>query len=201
MKNSVRVLLFAGLLSGCVQKEMKVARSNERIITELTDQSPIYITNEKDEARLNENNRIGNTHWVLSVDRSLTLKQILPHLKKIIAKKYAKGDMHEDTKGIYFIYSDTLHKHNAYVKMPFTGIENILHQRPEHSEDMTVINITSETNIKNELKKTPDQKKYVLYFSEMISVEQFINVLIELEKENKTALLFSTVYINGKPSF
>ena len=196
MKNSVIVLLISGLVAGCTQKEMKVARSNESIITTLTDQSPIYITNEKGTAHLNESNRIGNTDWVLSVDRSLNLEQILPHLKKIMAKKYAKEGMHEDTKGIYFIYSDTLHKRNAYVKMPFTAIEKAYDLQSEASDNTAIIRIAPGTNVKKELGKNKKAKKYVVCFSEMLPVEKFVNTLIELEKENTAPFLFSTAYIN-----
>ena len=57
------IVLF---LTSCVKNEMKISRADQTIVSELIEQSPIYITKKDDGSmKVNENNRIGNTDWVL----------------------------------------------------------------------------------------------------------------------------------------
>src|SRR5690606_34187200 len=87
---------------------------------EMNDFSPAYISkNNEGKAELQKNSLIGNTHWVLSVERDLSLGEVAPFLQELTEKKFQKDGMHEDAKDIYFVYSDTLHQQNAYVKLPF----------------------------------------------------------------------------------
>src|SRR5690606_35674064 len=121
MKTKLFTLIFGAiLLASCQQKEMKISRSDFSVVTEMTDFSPAYILkNEEGTVEIEKNSLIGNTHWVLSVERDLTLNEVAPFLQELTQKKHKKGGMHEDTKDIYFVYSDTVHTQNAYVKMPF----------------------------------------------------------------------------------
>src|SRR5690606_17009040 len=117
------MLLGSSLMISCNQKEMKISRSDFSVQIEMTDFSPVYISkNDKGKVEINKNNLIGNTHWVISADRDLTLNEIAPFLQQLTEKKYNKGGLHPDTKDIYFVYSDTVHKQNAYVELPFKEI-------------------------------------------------------------------------------
>ena len=111
------------LLASCGKNEMKISRADKTIVPELIKQSPIYIT--KDEAgstSINENNTIGNTDWVFSVESNLPIGEILPDVQRLIAKKYAEG-MHSDNKKVYFLYIDTVANKTAY--LPIDGLEFI----------------------------------------------------------------------------
>jgi len=69
------------LLASCQQKEMEISRSDFSVVTEMTDFSPVYIIkNEDGKVEIKKNSLIGNTHWVLSVDRDLTLNEVAPFL-------------------------------------------------------------------------------------------------------------------------
>lgn len=190
MGNKILVSLsFILLLASCDRKEMKISRSDESIQVEMFEFSPAYIEkNDNGKALLNENNLIGNTHWVLSVDRSLQLGQVTSFLKHLTDKKFNKESVHTDDKDIFFIYSDTLHKQNAYVKMPFKTIslEKLPLVEPLENS-LQLYNLKSAEDL---LKKYNDSKDLhseinfmTLEIDKNISVEQFVNLLIELEKQ------------------
>lgn len=112
--------LIATLIS-CNNKEIKVATADITIRNEVPDNSPIYITKEGEETTLNKNASIGNTHWILTIDESLTLEHIAPLLKKIVEDKY-NPKMHEDDKDIFIVYMDTVAKQTAFLPFEFRNI-------------------------------------------------------------------------------
>lgn len=195
MKTKLFTLIFGAILfASCQQKEMKISRSDFSVVTEMTDFSPAYIIkNEEGKVEIKKNSLIGNTHWVLSVDRDLTLNEVAPFLQELTAKKHKKGGMHEDTKDIYMVYSDTVHKQNAYVKIPFKSFT--LEEQPvyELGEGVQSLLLKSVTDAKISYDKT---QTYLVRIDEKISVETFVNILIELEKQKISESLNSEVYVN-----
>src|SRR5690606_1355329 len=195
MKTKLFTLIFGAILfASCQQKEMKVSRSDFSVVTEMTDFSPAYIIkNEDGKVEIKKNSLIGNTHWVLSVDRDLTMNEVAPFLHELTEKKHKVGGMHEDTKDIYMVYSDTVHKQNAYVKVPFKSFA--LEEQPvyELGEGVQSLLLTSVEDAKNPLDKT---QTYLVRIDKKISVETFVNILIELEKQKVSESVNSEVYVN-----
>lgn len=195
MKIKILTLIFGTiLLASCQQKEMKISRSDFSVVTEITDFSPAYILkNDKGEVEIKKNSLIGNTHWVLSVDRDLTLNEVAPFLHDLTEKKHKVGGMHEDTKDIYMVYSDTVHKQNAYVKVPFKSFA--LGEQPvyELAEGVQSLLLKSVEDAKITSNKT---ETYLVRIDKKISVETFVNILIELDKQKISESLNSEVYVN-----
>lgn len=195
MKTKLFTLIFGAILfASCQEKEMKISRSDFSAVTEMTDFSPAYILkNEEGNVEIKKNSLIGNTHWVLSVDRDLTLNEVAPFLHELTAKKHKVGGMHEDTKDIYFVYSDTVHKQNAYVKVPFKSFA--LEEQPvyELAEGVQSLLLKSVADAKISYDKT---QTYLVRIDKNIGVETFVNILIELEKQKISESLNSEVYVN-----
>lgn len=195
MKTKLFTLIFGAILfASCQQKEMKISRSDFSAVTEMTDFSPTYIIkNEEGKVEIKKNSLIGNTHWVLSVDRDLTMNEVAPFLHELTEKKHKVGGMHEYTKNIYMVYSDTVHKQNAYIKVPFKSFA--LDEQPvyELGEGVQSLLLKSVADAKNPLDKT---QTYLVRIDEKISVETFVNILIELEKQKVSESLNSEVYVN-----
>lgn len=195
MKTKLFTLIFGMiLLASCQQKEMKISRSDFSVVTEMTDFSPAYILkNDDGKIEIQKNSLIGNTHWVLSVDRDLTMNEVAPFLHELTEKKHKVGGMHEDTKDIYFVYSDTVHKQNAYVKVPFKSFA--LGEQPvyELGEGVQSLLLKSVVDAKNPFDKT---QTYLVRIDKNISVETFVNILIELEKQKISENVNSEVYVN-----
>ncbi len=79
-------------------------------ITEILDVSPAYIfydETQADSTLLNRKNLISTTNWLVNVDKRLTLKQAVPHIKFLQDKK-RNAELHknEDAKN-YFTCNDT----------------------------------------------------------------------------------------------
>ena len=182
---------FVATLFGCNQKEMKISRAGVTILSEMTDFSPAYIEkNEKGEALLNDNNLIGNTHWVISTERDLKLHQIAPFLQKLTDKKFNKEGMHPDDKNIYFVYSDTVNKQNAYVKMPFKTIllDPLPQDEPEIGSSVFYAidsDIKYKEILKSKLSIADQLIKIYMEINPTITVEQFVALLIAIDEENK----------------
>src|SRR5690606_4455022 len=195
MKTKLFTLIFGAiLLASCQQKEMKMSRSDFSVVTEMSVFSSAYILkNDKAAVVIKKNSLIGNINWVLSVDRDLTLGEIAPILHELTEKKHKEGGMYEDTKDIYMVYSDTIHKQNAYVKVPFKSFA--LGEQPvyELSSGVQTLLLKSVEDAKNSFDKN---QTYLVRIDEKINVETFVNILIELEKQKVAESLNSEVYVN-----
>ncbi|SEH69832.1 hypothetical protein SAMN02927937_00922 [Paenimyroides aquimaris] len=204
MKTKLFILIFGAIVfASCQQKEMKISRSDFSVQTEMTDFSPVYISkNDKGNVEINKNNLIGNTHWVISADRDLTLNEIAPFLQQLTEKKYKKGGLHPDTKDIYMVYSDTVHKQNAYVELPFKEIY-IDVPPPEIESELNVRYLHKVLNVKDFKEKFFERtaikepyEKIDINFSKNMFVEEFVNILIEMEKQDiiKTIDISTSIY-------
>jgi len=60
-------------------------------------------------AEINKNNKIANTHWLFNIDKRLSLKHIIPTIKKLQEKK-EKPSMHDNGEVThqYYSYVDTV---------------------------------------------------------------------------------------------
>ncbi|MCA0133848.1 hypothetical protein [Winogradskyella alexanderae] len=96
--------------------------SNERVlqlpeiqgaeVTEVLDVSPAYLfydESQPDSTLLNRKNLISTTNWLVNVDRRLTLKQAIPHIKYMQDKKRnAKMHKNENAKNFYTCNDTTI---------------------------------------------------------------------------------------------
>lgn len=158
-------ILSTLFLASCAKNEMKISRADKSIVTELIEQSPIYITKTNEgNFDINENNRIGNTDWVFSIESSLPISKLVPDVQRLINKKYADG-MHPDSKKVYFLYMDSIKNQIAY--LPINQLEFL----SEKSERQKVLsfdkNITTEKFIQEMVNVTTNdslQPKIQVYF-------------------------------------
>ncbi len=103
----------------CKPKEVKVPLNDNPGLHEVWNNSPIYILRKIDGqdtiADLKLGQTISTTKWLVAVDKQLTLKQLLPSLRKVY-KKRRKVSLHSDGKGeLYFAYLDSLQKKMSFV--------------------------------------------------------------------------------------
>lgn len=176
--NFFTVLATFCLFISC-KKEMKISRANQTVLKEIHDFSPVYINNENKQAISNRNNIIGNTHWILSIDRELSLGAITKELQYLTNKKYKGDSAHEDTKKIYIVYSDTLNKNNAFVPFHFKNIYTTDFKPNQHDE---ILKINSAKDIEQKI----FTRYSIIQLSPDLNIEEFTNILISI-KSNNTA--------------
>jgi len=109
--------------------------------------------------------------------------------------------MHEDTKDIYFVYSDTVHKQNAYVKMPFNKIYLEIPPVMEPEIDVRYI-FDPISDVEDFREKFTEERaiqepyKWVwVNFSKEMKAEEFVNILIEFERLNILDKVSKNLYI------
>ena len=116
-------LFFIGLFFSCGKEKVvllpEISRSE---ITEIKDVSPAYLfydETQKDSVELNRKNLISTTNWLVNVDKRLTLKQLIPHIKFIQEKKRNASHKNKDAKN-YYTCNDTSRKNLGFIE--FTDV-------------------------------------------------------------------------------
>ena len=79
-------------------------------ITEVLDVSPTYVfydETQSDSTLLNRKNLISTTNWLVNIDKRLTLRQAIPHIKFLQDKK-RNAELHKNKNAKnYFTCNDT----------------------------------------------------------------------------------------------
>ena len=110
------VLGFLFLLFSCQNKEVLLSESNETVMADVKEPSPIYFffkTEEKDTLiEVNKNNLTNSANLLLNIDKRLPLRKVILEIKKLQANKHSEN---------YFAYTDTVKKTIAF--LPFTKMK------------------------------------------------------------------------------
>ncbi len=106
----IYLLILLCCLSCNNERVLQLPEIENAEITEVLDVSPAYIfydETQPDSTLLNRKNLIITTNWLVNVDKRLTLKQAIPHIKFLQDKK-RNAEMHknEEAKN-YFTCNDT----------------------------------------------------------------------------------------------
>ena len=104
------------------EKVIKLPEINHSEITEINDISAAYLFYDKiqkDSVELNRKNLISTTNWLVNVDKRLTLKQAIPHIKFLQEKKKNAGHKNKNAKN-YFTCHDTSKNDLGFVE--FTDV-------------------------------------------------------------------------------
>ena len=158
------VLVFLFLLSSCQNKEVILPQSNETVVADVKDYSPIYFffkTEEKDTLiEVNSNKSISSTNWFFNIDKRLPLRKVILEIKKLQAKN--TSSMHKSvTSENYFTYTDTVKKTMAF--FPFTKVNYKL-EKPDFNviyfylDRNDLVHFKEEVFSKNELQTFLDSK-------------------------------------------
>src|SRR5690606_21244878 len=118
-------------------------------------------------------------------------------LQELTYRKFQKESNHEDTKDIYFVYSDTLNKQNAFLRLHVKGVFAEAPPMIEPTKEYFRLVALHQVNVlqcfKNNLTtriviwESINEGVYegiLIDFSEKMTVEEFVNILIEFDKLN-----------------
>jgi len=175
-------------------------------ITKVLDVSPAYIFYDptaSDSTEFNRKNLIGTTNWLVNIDKRLRLKQVVPHLQYLQAKREKKG-MHTNKNARNFFTCNDVAK-STLGFLDFTAITYQDSKEPLSKDTGTCImtinslkdvsfSIIPDLNIefsKENLrpiliglgKDKPDESiTLALHFNEGLSFQDYITVKSELQK-------------------
>lgn len=142
------ILLFSFLVFSCGNKKVvELPEISHSDITEIPDVSAAYLfynETQADSVELNRKNLISTTNWLVNVDKRLTLKQVIPHIKFLQDKKANAGHKNEKAKN-YFTCHDTSRNNLGFVE--FTDIEFIEEHSWKYLKKVSNISLNRTLNI------------------------------------------------------
>ena len=161
-------------------------------------------------AELNNNNSVANTHWIFNIDKRLSLKQVIPLIQQLQAKK-EKPSMHDNGEitHSYFSYVDTISNKLSlilfdsikYIRDKSINREYILtstkfkHLLIDYkSTDIYVNNVrVKKGGIKDYISKQLDKRilKIDLSFEENISYQNYLNIKALLQNIKNDSIIIS----------
>jgi hypothetical protein len=131
MKHLILFCLTLFIFSCGNKKVIQLPEINHSNITDLKDISAAYLFYDEtkaDSVELNRKNLIVSTNWVVNVDKRLTLKQIIPHIKFLQNKKLNSSHKNEKAKN-YFTCNNITNKNLGFIEFTdvvYTDKKNII---------------------------------------------------------------------------
>ncbi|APY11812.1 hypothetical protein BWZ22_11455 [Seonamhaeicola sp. S2-3] len=221
-------LLFALVfIFSCNKKVVELPKINHSNITEIEDVSAAYLfynETQPDSVELNRKNLISTTNWLVNVDKRLSLKQVIPHIKFLQEKKAKAGHKNEKAKNYFtchdtsinnlgfveftdIVYSnknianlitDNLSVASKNVIVDFNTIDSIKIYTYKEKMNINHSNIKEFTNHLNTIKDeaTPDTN-IIVAFNKNLSFQDYITIkskLLELDLKNITILKEEFIY-------
>lgn len=122
MKHTILLIIIILFYSCGKDKVVLLPEISHSDITEIQDVSAAYIFYDEtkpDSTELNRRNLISTTNWLVNVDKRLTLKQVIPHIKFLQEKKGSSSHKNENAKN-YFTCNDTSRRNLGFVE--FTDV-------------------------------------------------------------------------------
>ncbi len=213
MKKILTLLFASFLLLACSKDKVvylpEIATSK---ISEITDVSAAYIFYDEttpDSTLLNRRNLISTTNWLVNIDKRLTLKQVIPHIKTLQEKKQDSKHKNEKAKN-YFTCNDVSKKTLGFIDFTKTVFHtepagefftknqdttknnrfSVIFHSLDHIEIMgyadSLINInTSKNDFLNKLSAITQNSNnnidLVLNFNENLSYQNYISIKSLLE--------------------
>ena len=161
-------------------------------------------------AELNRNNSVANTHWIFNIDKRLSLKQVIPLIQQLQAKK-EKPSMHDNDEisHNYYSYVDTVSNKLSmvlfdsikYISDKNINSDNILtatgfkHLLIDYkSTDIYVNNVpVKKGGITDYIAKQLDKTilKIDLRFEENISYQNYLNIKALLDNIKNDSIIIS----------
>jgi len=203
----IYLLLILCCLSCNNERILQLPELKNTEITEVLDISPAHIfydDTQADSTLLNRKNLIISTNWLVNVDKRLTLRQAIPHIKFLQDKK-RNAEMHknEDAKN-YFTCNDTSIDSLGFLEFTDLNYEIIniekeaiaLHAAKQNNSNDTI----SENSIRSVYLVIDNQNKND-FESETIKTLELIKNSIPLYENIKITGFSFAIYLDKDLSF
>jgi hypothetical protein len=135
-------LFLLASVFACHKPVMKLPVNDNPGPGDINDVSPVYIfleIHDKDTvARLNKNQVLTTTHWVVHIDRRLPLKSLVEHMHTLYVKRHKKSIHSKPGTRMFLSHIDTLRQRMSLdditqveVKSPFYTSRRYVRQYPK----------------------------------------------------------------------
>jgi len=205
MYRLILILLLVSLTS-CNNKTVELPQVAIAGQSDIQNHSQIWVFQKKEKdsiwAEVNMNNKINTTHWIVNIDKHLTLGNLLPVFQKIKDNRLKKSMHSKEGMQTFLSYSDTGNKKIAlfpidsieYIKKDIENNENTISFFSEH------FLVNNKSHSINQWKKivldTLNTSYLQLQFSEKLNYQQYMEYRLSIKaKLPKDVRIRSTEYI------
>ena len=144
-RETVALIVLMFFLFSCGNKKvLQLPEIRHSEITDIKDVSHAYLfydETQKDSVELNRKNLISTTNWLINVDKRLTLKQAIPHIKYLQDKKNNSSHKNKEAKN-YFTCNDISRKNLGFIE--FTDVIYNNESLDDYSGELS--NVQDESN-------------------------------------------------------
>ena len=144
-RETVALIVLMFFLFSCGnEKALLLPEISHSEISEIQDVSHAYLfydVTQKDSVELNRKNLISTTNWLINVDKRLTLKQAIPHIKYLQDKKNNSSHKNKEAKN-YFTCNDISRKNLGFIE--FTDVIYNNESLDDYSGELS--NVQDESN-------------------------------------------------------
>ena len=218
MKKLLYLLLATAFLSCNNERVLQLPEIESAEIIEVLDVSPAYIfydETQPDSTLFNRKNLIGTTNWLVNVDKRLTLRQAIPHIKYLQDKR-KKASMHKNEAAKnYFTCNDTSIKNLGFLefsdvdytltdkkKLDFTVVEKIDNLNLKINDSINLNQFYKGPDISQKIEIMFDSKDEIYFGTVKIGSSMFQEYLSFLIKSNKwTDIFHFRIHFNGNLNF
>lgn len=212
----IYIFYFLFLTTGCSKKDIQLPLIASDGLSDIYNHSSIWLFFEKNGtdtlAVLNKNNKIINTHWLLNIDKRLTMKHVVPALGEMQKAKHKPSIHRKEGTFIYFAYANTKANNISLIEFKPTNFISTEKEIKDSVIDNQYIkinlqkdnilinnNITDLDHLKNILKdfKKKDSlnnSRIFLNYSENISYQKYLQTKMILSKINMTIDSTENIY-------
>jgi hypothetical protein len=177
-------LLLILSISSCNNKKIELPQIAVAGKSDIQNHSQIWIFYKKNKdsvwADVNMNNKINTTHWIINIDRHLTLDKLTPVFQKIKENRNKKSIHSKDGMHTYLSYSDMENK-----KIALFPIDSIQYLKIEIENQENTLRFLSDSFLINNKKfpteqwdnfvlDTLNKTDVQLQFSDKLSYQQYM---------------------------
>lgn len=181
----IYLLLILCCFSCNNERVLQLPEIDNAEVTQVLDVSPAYIfydETQPDSTLLNRKNLISTTNWLVNVDKRLTLKQAIPHIKFLQDKK-RNAEMHknENAKN-YFTCNDT-----SIENLGFIEFTDVIYNKVDILNDslnLQILEPKSEIYKKGyvehayiELSIVFDQNRKIQHNNKSLTISEYISII------------------------
>jgi hypothetical protein len=172
------------------KKVLQLPEISNSDITEITDVSAAYLfynETQPDSVELNRKNLISTTNWLINVDKRLTLKQAIPHIKFLQDKKLSSSHKNENAKN-YFTCHDLSRNNLGFLEFSELKYEIIDKEKAKYvfiqpKRTKKEYRLDASYHARSTLSIIIDIDKKITFHDEIVTINQLSEKLVFFVKE------------------
>jgi hypothetical protein len=212
MNRFITILFFSVLFFSCKNETLLLPQISISGLSNIENHSEIWVFYEQEKgvskAKINKNNTIGSTHWIINIDKRLPLEEVIPVFQMVKAKRAKKSPHSAEGMNNYVSYSNTTDKKislYAIDKMQYMmqSIEELEELEKSFSAKYSIRYFTNIIEFNKQMYSVEKWETFSLdslpagniqlYFNSKLTYQQYIEYRISLDKKLSDSLTIEPI--------